>query len=406
MQARTRSGFDIVRLALFAALAPLAGCPSAVAASLTVGALELHYGADWLRADAEEEARAESLILRQSDAAALTVMLPRHQARLRMTEERFYRQLETVWRAQYGETARVDWLDAGGLRWRTVRRPSLEREDSVVFHLVTVIDGRAHHLLAYAPAASADLPEAVLHLLTGPVGAHAHGDTTAPHPKSPVTALPAAWRLDRVLRIQPGQSGLDQVIALERRAIRGEGGVSGLALEAKGHGLKASLQGFVWVPGPDRREIRREFEHRWEITWTAPPQLWQDGEAAAIVVSSAAGSDRVGLDIRLRYLCGAADRLRELLDGVERGQADANPRLQAGFAACRDRAAGFNQAETLLDAGKSSRPIHIQPPDAPALSAEERRLLVLSLQPRAADGSPGEALLGAASVHYVYERGP
>jgi len=31
---------------------------------------------------------------------------------------------------------------------------------------------------------------------------------------------------------------------------------------------------------------------------------------------------------------------------------------------------------------------------------------VLSLQPRLEDGSPGQALLEAASVHYIYVREP
>ena len=402
MQPRPQTAF----LGILPALAVAAGCLPAVAASLSVGDIRLQYGPPWQRADAEEESRAESFILRQADATeALTVMAPWHHARLRMPEERFYQQLEMVWRAQYGEAARVDWLDAGGLRWRMVRRPSVDRPNAVVFHLVTVIDGRAHHLLAHAPASAAELPAFVLRLLTDPGDAHASRDTPAPSPMPAGTAPPAGWRLDRVLRIQPEQSGLDQVMSMERRAIRGESGITGLALEWKEHGLKAALEGFVWVPGPDRREIRREFMRHWEVTWAAPPQLWHDGETVAIAVGSGADSDRVGLDIRLRLLCGTADRLRELLAAAELEPGNAGERLQAGFASCRDRAAGFTQAETTVGAGETSRPILIQPLNTPVLSADEQALLVLSLQPRAEDGSPGQALLGAASVHYVYVRG-
>jgi hypothetical protein len=385
---------------LIAALALAAG--PAAAAVLRLGELELHYDSPWQRADAEEESRAQSVILRHEDAGrALTVMLPHHHTRLREPPERFYRQLETVWRAQYGQAATMEWLEMGGLRWRMLRRPSLDRPGDVVFHLVTVIDGRAHHLLAYAPAAAAELPVAVRQLLTGPVGG-----MPAPSPAPVAIAQPAGWRLERVLRIQPGQAGLDRVMAMEQRALKGEGGITGLELKAMEHGLKASLQGFVWVTGPERRQVRREFMHHWDVAWSALPAFWRDDEALAFVPSAGAGSDRVGLQIGLRLLCGESEPLRALLDGLERAPGDVNERLQAGFVSCRQRPGTFTQAETTLSAGEPARPILIQPPEPRVLSADGQGLLVLSVQPRIGDGQPGQALLGAGSVHYVYVRGP
>jgi hypothetical protein len=412
----------------------LAGCPSALAASLTVGALELHYGPGWLRADAEEEARAESVILRQADASALTVMVPRHHTRLRLPEARFYPQLETVWRAQYGQTARVDWLEAGGRRWRMLRRASLDRPGAVVFHLVTVIDGQAHHLLVQTPAAATELPEAVIQLLAGPAVMPDTVATPETSPQATGAALPTGWRLDRILRPQPGPAGLDQAMAQAQGALQHKGGITGLALEAREHGFTASLEGFVWVAGPNRREnppgpglaqpapprgvkkhlgrpgvfleIKRPFRHQWDLSWTAPPRLWPDGAASTLVVRSSAASDRAGLVIGLRPLCDPAGQLRAFLDAVERGEADARKRLEAGFAACRNRATGFTQAEITLKAGESSRPISLQPIATRTLLADEPKLLVLSLQPRLEDGSPGQALLEAASVHYIYVREP
>jgi hypothetical protein len=401
MRAPLRQRLQATFLGTLAVLALAAGWLPAMAASLSVGDLRLEYTLPWQRADAEEETRAQSVILRREDAA-LTVLLPRHQARLRTPEERFYRQLETAWLAQYGQKARLDWLDAAGLRWRMVRRPSLERADAVVFHLVTVIDGRAHHLLAYAPAAAADLPEAVVQLLTAPAHAQAGQDSPAPSHHPPTTALPTVWRLDRVLRIQPGQPGLDRVMRMEQRALRGDGGITGLALQAQEQGLNAFLEGFVWVPGPDRREVKREFVHRWEVSWSAPPRLWRDDEAATIAVTSGAGSDPLRLEVGLR-LCGDAESLRRLLEALERDQADAGERLETGFAACRDESSA--RTEAMPAAGGAAPPLLIRPPDAPSQHGAAPELLVLSLQPRTADGGPGQALLGAASVHYVYLRG-
>lgn len=384
-------------LALWALTAP--------AASLAVGELKLEYAAPWQRGDAEAESRAESVILHRSDATQpLMVMLPRHQPRLRMPEEHFYRQLEMVWRHQYGEAARLDWLKTGDRRWRILRRPSLDRAGAVVFHLVTVIDGRAHHLLAYAPASTAELPEAIIGLLSAPAGTHGNGETPAASAAAQAPPPPPAWRLARTLRIQPGPSALDQVMAREQRGLRADGGISGIALEVKEHGLEASLQGFVWVPGPARREVRREFTQRWELAWTAPPQLWRDDEAAAIRVSSGAGSDRVGLGIGLRHLCGGAAQLRELLAAVEGAQGDVSERIEAGGASCRGRVTGLTWAEVTLGAGETARPILIQPPVTAVVSADEQALLVLTLQPRVAEGRPGHSLLQAAAVHYVYVR--
>ncbi len=405
MHIRMKPSLQCIFLCLLAARLLALGCPTAWAMSVSVGELRLEYALPWERAGAGEESEAESAILRRSDTTApLTVMLPRHHTRLRMPEEHFYRQLEMVWRGRYGEAARMDWLDAGGRRWRWLRRPSLDRAGAVVFHLVTVIDGRAHHLLAYAPASTTELPEAVIGLLSGPVGAQGNGDTPGSFPAAPATAPSMGWRLERIVHIRPGQAELDRMMTLERDGLGREGGITGLALKVKEQGIEAFLQGFVWVPGPGRREVRHEFLHRWELTWAAPPSLWRDDEAAAMAVSSGAGSDRVGLGIGLRFLCAEADRLGAMLDDAQRGEAGAGERLEAAFASCRDKANGLTQAEVTLSPGEAARPVVLQAPDYPALSAGERGLLVLTLQPRVGQGSPGQALLGAASVHYVYER--
>lgn len=405
MYTRMRPSLQRIFLCLLAAQLLALGCPTAWATSVSVGALRLEYALPWERAGAEEESEAESVILRRSDTTApLTLMLPRHQARLRLPEADFYRQLETLWRGRYGEAARMDWLEADGRRWRWLRRPSLERAGDVVFHLVTVIDGHAHHLLAHAPASATELPAAVRELLHRQDGVVELAAAPAPAPTAAVQTPPRHWRLERIVHIRPGQAELDRLMTLERDGLGREGGITGLALEVKEQGIEAFLQGFVWVPGPGRREVRQAFLHRWELTWAAPPSLWRDDEAAAIAVSSGGGSDRVGLGIGLRFLCAEADRLGALLDGAQRGEAGAGERLEAGFASCRDKANGLTQAEVTLGAGETARPVVLQAPDFPALSAGERGLMVLTLQPRVGQGRPGQALLGAASVHYVYER--
>lgn len=351
-------------------------------------------------------------------------MLPRHQPRLRMPEERFYRQLETVWRAQYGEAARLDWLEAGGRRWRMARRPSLDQPGAVVFHLVTVLEGRAHHLLAYAPLQARDLPRPVRELLDAPanaaadVPANAAANVNAAAARgAPASAVPAVveaapqaahagaskrgrWVRQTVVRVLPDPAALEDAARREARALDGDGGVTGLALQGDEHGLTASLEGFVWAPGAHGKAVRRPFTHRWELGWTAPPQVWHDEAYAAIALSAGAFSDEAGLGIGLRYLCAGPERLREALAGLERAPGDGGERPGAEVGSCR--AAGLSQAEVSAGAGRVSRPVLIQPPLAPPVLADEQGLLVLTLRPLVQSGRPGRALLGAAAVHYVY----
>lgn len=422
-------------LDILAVLLLTVGYATAVAASLSVGALRLEYAPPWQRAGADEEDRLESAVLRQEGAAdALMLLLPRHHPRLRLSPERYFEQLETIWRFQYGKEARIDWLEAGGRRWRMLRRPSLERADAVVFQLVTVIDGQAHHLLAYAPQTALELPEPVLRLVkdmaTGPqacprcapsapadAGQDAgHGATSAAvdsagqaaaaaaSPASPAPVAPtASWRLERVLRIRPGPSDLDQLFATEQRALRADGGITGIALEEAEHGLKAFIEGFVWEEATQRRPEKRAFAHRWELAWDPPPEAWQEGQPAVIVARAGADSDPLRLRIGLHFVCGPAEQLRQLLEAAPRPQDDIGARLQAGHDACRGPVGGLTQTEVSLSAGQTARGIALMPPAAAGPSEDEPGRLVLTLQPRIGSGT-GQALLGSASFHYVYRR--
>lgn len=146
-------------LGLWLALSP------AWAAEVLVGDLTVSYLPPWERALATEEDSENSAILRWQDSwASMTVFLPHHQIELKSDEGRFYRQLEQQWRALYGADARVYPMELGGTRWRVCRRPSLNG-DATVFQLVTVNEGRAHHLLVVAPGRMQILPDAAEHLI-------------------------------------------------------------------------------------------------------------------------------------------------------------------------------------------------------------------------------------------------
>lgn len=404
-----RPAASLVRLLVGLLLA--IGLTAALAESVSVGDLRLDYGDAWQRASAEEEAQAESVILRQAESSGLlTVIIPKHQSRLRVPEARFYQQLETVWRAGAGEALRLDWLEAGGRRWRVARRPSVEDPDRAVFHLVTVLEGHAHHLLVSVPAGVAELPPAVRRILDGeamrqprPPGGDpsqaAGGPATAP----PIAPPAAGWRLQRVIRVLPGSAQLDRLLARERHALAGDGGISGVMLQIPEDGLTVGLEGFIIVKGSEGRSARQPLARRWQITWSPAPAHWPDGFALEFKPRLAAGSESLVLAISLRLLCGPPQSLQPILQGLEHGSARVVRDVPVGHC---PPASGQMQAEIAALAGAGAYGVSFLAPDPPALPAGEQALLVLSVMPRVPGGGVGQALLGALAVHYVYVRAP
>lgn len=366
----------------------LLGIPLQAAADrLRVGDLVFDYAPPWQRAGADEEAQAEGFILRLGEG--LLVLLPRHQAVLKLPETRFYEQLEMRWRAQYGEDLSLEWFDAAGRRWRVARRPSVERTDAVVFHLVTVLEGRAHHLLAYAPDSARTLPAEVRALLAGTPSAIER------------------WILERVVRELPRGAALEGLAELEAHGLGGQGGVTGYAAEARAHGLAGFLEGFRWVKGPDGRDRRQPLLRRWEIGWSEPGQSLTGGGTLALEVSSGPADAGPAPAVRVHtgLLCGPREALTETLGRLERGEAGARLRFEALAAACGVAAGSLPQGEAQ---GGPAQTVRLSLPARIAPAADARpdggaRRLVVSVRPLvSAGGAWGEHLLGAMAVHYIY----
>lgn len=398
------------------------------AACLALGGLSVPYAPPWQRGNPEEEARLESAILRHAgEAGSFTLLIPWHHPRLRLPPERYFVQLETIWRFQYGDQAELDWLEVGGRRWRLLRRPSVEREDAVVFQLVTVHKQQAHHVLAYAPKTAAQLPAPVLRLLAemsaaapacppyAPAdevevaGRSAASSVEGIRPASPAPPAPAAasappgWRLTQTLRPRIGPTDIDQLMALEQRALVADGGITGIALEGAEHALKAFIEGFLWEEGLRRRPVKRPFARAWHLTWEPPPQVWPQGQRARLSVRLAAESEPLVLDVALIPLCGPAERLLQPLAGQQIQQADVEERLRDLSAACQAVAVAGTQAELALNSAQAASSLDLMPPDPSGLSQDQPELMVLSLRPRLGAGA-GKALLDRAAFHYIYRR--
>lgn len=415
-------------LLLVACLAITLAWRSVEAATLSSGALSVDYGPPWQRAEATEEERLESAVLKHESAAGrLTLLLPRHHPRLRLPAERYFQQLDMIWRLLYGDRTQIDWLELGERRWRVLRRPSLEHDDAVVFQLVTVIDAQAHHVLVYAPKTTVALPEPVVRLLAdippaasaclqcAPASmeegaqrsAEAGNDGQQPAadaaPQLAEASAQYAWRLAQTLRPRIGPAELDELMAMEHRALVTDGGITGIALEASEHTLKAFIEGFLWEQGPRHRPLKRRFARQWALAWQPPPHVWQQGQAVTLSVQVTGESEPLRLDVELQPLCGPADELLQRLAGPAGMQAGIGERMRATDAACRGAGAGRIQAEMNLSPAKTTRSLALVPPDPARLAKDEPNLLVLSLRPHIGAGA-GQSLLSRASFHYVYRR--
>ncbi len=452
-------------------------------AALKVGDLALEYGDPWQRGDEREEQDSDSIILRLAgDAAGVQVILPRHQARLRMSEEIFFKQLEFLWRAQYGGKLELGWLDAGGRQWRVARRPSLDRSDFAVFHLVAVIEGRAHHLLAYVPAEVAVLPDAVRALLDGQAATALVQGTPPPRPTEPPqpTEMPAPvrltldeslpkradetpstpplappgkaaqqavppaatpathplpvvlrqaraveaerWALREVVKVMPKGRALEALVAQEAQLIKGLGAITGYELRPREHGMAGFLDGYLWAPGPQGRDLKQPFMRRWDLSWTPPPQVWKGGQPLSLKVDfGARGPDQQaqpGVRFELTLLCG---RERELRDAVARlGEGGAAAPTGTPALGCRAPAGRPEGPQPTLPHGEvhdAAAPGAATGPgevtlDLPmwlpgpmhARNVKEKRLLVLTVRPLVSKSAPhlGDGLLGGSSVHYLY----
>ncbi len=379
------------------------GLTAALAESVSVGDLRLDYGDAWQRASAEEEAQAESVILRQAESSGpVTVTIPKHQSRLRVPEARFYQQLETVWRAGAGEALRLDWLEAGGRRWRVARRPSLEAPDRAVFHLVTVADGLAQHLLVAVPARMDALPATVHALLSGkapptPASAAAMTPPAAENgPTAEDTPGPAqGWQLRHSLQVLPADAEFDALIRQERQRLRPDGGITGMGIEAQAHGLTAFLSGFVQTAGTGGRQRRQDFSHAWDIAWEPPANELPSG--APLQLRPSRLPPGVGLRVRLRHYCGSAEEMSRLEQRLQ--QAVTHDHEAATSRGCSVLTAGRALAE-IIGSASVQRPV-IFSIEAPPTDRRQH-LLVLSVQPFVVGEASGAALLGAAAVHYLY----
>ncbi|MDW8323627.1 MAG: hypothetical protein RMK60_05975 [Burkholderiales bacterium] len=351
---------------------------AARAETLDLGGLALSVAPPWQRAAAEEEARAGGILLRRDD---LVLLIPAHRPRLRTDEGRFFQQLETLWRARYGEQLALDWLTAAGLRWRVARRPSLDHADAVVFHVVGVAAGQALHLVVHAPAHVTALPPAVHALLAGLAA-----------PGSPPAGR---WTLVERIHGLPADNALDALLAAERARLPGEGGVTGVRLQLQEDGLVTALQGYV-AQRAGRAQRRQPVEWEWHLRWRPPAATLP--ASGRLTLQPTQLPAQVRLEVALRTWCGSEAAVRAWAGQLRQGSASEG--LPA--AACETAAAHT----TLLRVGASPPAADLLLPPAASADPAVPVWLLLSVRPVLDGEGPGAALLPALAVHYLYRFEP
>ncbi len=377
------------------------GWAVALADSTLIGELRFNDAA-WQRASAEEEAQADGVILRRTGPIGpIIVTVPKHQPRLRVPEARFYQQLETVWRAAAGDALHLEWLEVNGRRWRVARRPSVEVPERVVFHLVSVVDGQAQHLLVSAPATVGVLPPAVRALLTGSPSTPMAAAAPTPAPVSSPSGQGApqaapSWRLDRALHVLPDAEAFDLLLRQEAERLPRDSGITGVSIAAQTHGFTATLSGFVQMPNTSGRRHRQGFSHSWDIAWEGPATDLPSGSRLALRPSRLPPG--VGLQVSLRHYCGSLKELalvqRRLQHTVTGDLGDAMRR------ACAAIQAGRTQAE-IIGSEAPARSVVFAVEPVPQ-EEDDHHLLVLSVRPYAVGEASGAALVGSVAVHYLY----
>lgn len=415
-------GFGLAWLAAWLLAGP------AGAATLSLGEMHLAVPEGWQRAEAAEEADLDSIILR-TGPGQLEVYLPRQRNQPKTEAAKFYEQLELSWQRRYGAQMALDWLEAGGQRWRVCRRPSSSGA-GLVFQIVTLHGGEAYQLVVVTDRETDQVPEGVRAMLAGlawgvqppappAVLAAAESVTTAAAASPPAPAeTPAGgrWRLLRsVVALPPGKTWTR--LARAEEGLLGPGGkIRGLGINAVTGGLDAYLEG-EWR-GQTTDAGPQSFRRHWRVRWPDLPRTWQGGGELAFdlaFLSDASGmSPGGGLGVRfeLTPACAPRPQMVRWLDGLAANGAAGLARLAE--LTCATVPEGAPAKVTVTGeadgvAGELHRPVRLAVPadwerGIRAGKEGEVRRLVLSARFLVSEAgqSPGDAMFREAVAVFVY----
>lgn len=272
------------------------------AAALRIEVLAMPYASPWQRATPQQEAEDDALLLDAPDAG-LHLVVPRQTRLLKTDADAYYAKLSENWRKLYGSEARISWLESGGRKWLTCRRPSRDSGVSV-FHLSTVVDGRAYSVLLFAPTGAETLPTAALDLLAGVrFGAEAAQATVQP-----------VWVQTRTLYPKANADVLEALVQADVTRLGDDGMVTGYGLDFGESSVEWFIEGYHWKT-LDARVTRVD----WKQGGRLDVQAATDTAAWTLRLMLKDHETNVRASLRVIALCAPSQRTAETLAQLQRG---------------------------------------------------------------------------------------
>ncbi len=391
------NGRSLAGIGLFCMLWACAAAPAAASAPLCVHALCLPVDAAWRRGGAEQESADDAFILERAAEPEnpLQVVVLRAAPVVRGDADAYYDRVTRFWRANYGKAVLVTWQEAGGARWRALRRPAQE-QGMGVFQLVTVHDGRAYSLLAFVPGTATTLPAPVRQLLDG---IRFGAGEAAP---TPPQALAERWLRTHAYRAQVAAEELQPRIMAEVGRL-GDGMLTGHGLRYGESGAEWFMDGFVWRDASEN-SARSAWEVRGALAVEAPAE-WNGTAAWKLRLSLPEGQEPVSARLSTRVLCGRRDALHAALERLGRGESTA---VQGLASDCAAVAVPLSPTVLRGEPGKTASAAWLWP--APVRKRERIRdgeaaigLVEVLLETEPGRRLPGEALIGGVRLYFAYE---
>jgi hypothetical protein len=380
----------------------------AQAGILHVEALSMPEPAPWQRGSPEQEQADDVYILdlHAGQTVATQVVLLRRAPVIKGDTDGYYDKLTRFWRATYGKMVLIDWVEIGGMKWRSLRRPSSE-DGMGVFQLSTVFEGRAYSLLVFVPGTVTVLPEPAMTLLAS---VRFGSGTGRGGPVDEVARSPAEhWVHSRTYRFNLSGDALETVVAADAQRMGRDGMLTGYGLDYGETSVDWFVEGFEWktVSG---RVAQVPWGTRGRLEVDAPAEL---GDGATWTLRLTLPEEEKGISARLAMwdLCAPTDELKEVLDHLDHGARLPMERLaKAPPAGCPVPMSTPTPRQLKGVPGKTTTVVWSFPvPPRSRVDVSDRnnprrmRLVETALEPDADRTVPGDGLLERTRLFFAYE---
>ena len=300
------------------------------AAELRLEALSLNYASPWQRGTPQQETEDDALLLDAADAG-LQLIVPRRTRLLKIEADAYYAKLSQNWQKLYGSEAKISWFEPSPAttkqKWLLCRRPMSDQAGSV-FHLSTVVDGRAYSVLLFAPSTLETLPPAALDLL-----AAMRFDGEPALSATPPVWVPV-WTKARTITPVTHSEVLEALIQSDVERLGDGGLVNGYAVKWSSEpgqaGVDWFIEGYQWKTIANRlTQVDWRYGGRLELQTVSDAGVWP------VKLTLAEDETDLSASLRVITLCAAREQVADALQQLQWGARLPLERLaQASVAGC------------------------------------------------------------------------